>query len=172
MKLKMSTIIIILIFLLTHIILIGFLTLMEQVKRSRVRVYLDNSFKTLARDHNLSIQAAEVFRKKAIGLDLEKKKLVYIDKGRKKPFEICLYLNDFKFCLLSERKDLHTNTAKILLELVGARKNENVVLSLFHYTADTKYARVQLTKKAQYWKDKINRLINAERSNTNLEYVV
>jgi hypothetical protein len=114
----------------------------------------------------------EFFGEKAIGLDVKKRKLVYVDTGRKKPFEACIYLKDFRFCLLSETKDSHPNKARISLELVSARKNENVLLNFFHYASDTNYRRPELTRKAQYWKNKINQLINVRKTNTSLEYVV
>jgi hypothetical protein len=168
----MGTIIILIMFLLSITMLIGLLTLIDNSRKRKARIVLENSLNTLVRKHNLLIGDVEFFREKAIGLDIEKKKLVYVEKGRNERLEACISLSDFKFCLLYERKDSASGDAQMFLELVGRRKNENVLLKFLSYASDRKNAKTQLTQKAQYWKNKINQLIKGGKTNMSFEYVV
>jgi hypothetical protein len=168
----MNTMLIILIFLLIPTIVIGCIAITEEGKKRKLQIYLHKSFNALVREYNLSLADIDFFREKAIGIDTEKKKLLFVDKNNNKPSQMCINLKEFTFCLLCDRKDPHSNAGRIFLELVSLGNNENVQLDFFNPASDIKYAKMQLAAKAEYWKNKINLLINTKKVNRNLEYVL
>ena len=169
----MNTLSVIIFFLLLPVLIIGFLSILEKKRGKQVKRTLEKAISQLVNENNLGMLEIDFFRHKAIGIDRQSMKLVFVDFRNKTTDKFCIDLETLFFCRVVKTWDEFSDRVKkIFIEL--RRKNSNEVSKLTFYDRDfdNRYAKASLIRRAEYWKNKINCYRASVKFNFQFEYVL
>ncbi len=169
----MNTLSVIIFFLLLPVLIIGFLTILENKRGKQVKRILEKAIRQLVNENNLGMLELDFFRYKAIGIDRKNMKLVFVDFQNKTTDKFCIDLKTLLFCRVVKTWDESSGKVrKIFIEI--RRKNSNDVSKLAFYDRafDNTYAKASSIRRAEYWKNKINFYRASVRFNLQFEYVL
>jgi hypothetical protein len=146
------------------------LYLSKYIKKKR-KMVLGLAFDRLVKKLRFSIQHSELMNGKIIALDRRSKKLLLIDHNQPEKQEECLSLLWIQSCRVIEIKGADSCTRKILLELKHKWNNKMSHFCFYDDAFDSIGNLPTLTKRAKFWKHRIDLHKYPGNVNLELEYV-
>jgi hypothetical protein len=129
-----------------------------------------NKLNNLARKFKLFFYKKDIIGNRLIGLDLFKRKLVYIQQNNKKTEGIVVNLKNLQSCTLKKQYDsiepgglkykkLHEYLKTIILEFRFINDSKVIVLSFFEKQRDKMLNILEMETKAMEWEKTISNLL-------------
>jgi hypothetical protein len=130
------------------------------------------NFKEVAKRCRICFNKQDVLGSKFIGLDILKRKLLYLEQNHKKPTCIVIDVSQLEKCVLKKqyesieadglkKRKLHDYLATIFLQLSFKHHSKLVHLPLFEKNKDKNMDLEQLEEKAKEWEKAVSKLLPA-----------
>jgi uncharacterized protein YpmB len=147
--------------------------LYKKSKENKKQKDLAKTYDRLVRENKLSIEETHVSNNRLIGLDRKNKKLLLIDHNTNIKQEQCVALDHLDSCeIIREKDEAKKCTIRFFLELKYKRSNGKLKFIFFDESEDKIVEKPSLTKRAEYWRRKINLYMKRDKINRTFEYVI
>jgi len=153
----MTTLLIIIFFLLLPTLIIGFLAILEGRRKKQIKKALQEAIGQLVNKNELLIIEIDYFGHKAIGIDRNRKKLLFVTYYKGFVDQICIDLKTLVFCRVGKTKDEYSkDVKKVFIEVKNKGNTEVSRLVFYDRSSDPIDTKTSMIKMAEYWKTKIN----------------
>lgn len=131
----------------------------HKVRRRKRHLALARAFEKHLLQHKLSIEETDIFGDKAIGLDKKNKRLLLIDHSRRHKEEYCICLQQLHICRVLKISDpASQSVSKIVMEFLD-RNNKTEAFTFYDRMYHKRHEKPLLIRRAEYWKERINRYV-------------
>lgn len=153
----MHSLIIVLFVLSVLTLLVALILLYPKIQRRKRHLSLARAFERYLKTHKLSIEETDYFDNKAIGLDKKNKRLLLIDHSSRPKKSYCICLQKLHLCEVKKVKDpASQSVSKIVMEFLD-RNNKMEAFTFYDKTYNKRHEKPLLIRRAEYWKERINR---------------